>query len=264
MGASTIVGLLAGGLIALDLRHDGPPAPPAHLTATARTCAPPRCDLVGSAVTLHWSAVTDPAVTALSVMRDGSALADATLPADATGFEDDDVQAGTSHGYAVVATGPGGNATSNTATTEIPLPPLAAAQLRGIYDVTLIVRRASNLSSLSGIRSPRPGERRASTWGFQPLCQPDQGACPTGWTGRAGVVRPRGTLWSGRLYGPEARCADGSPAPSPILLMLRANAAAMVRGVWSVVRFTGTYSVRFHCPGFLASEGAMAVSGSGR
>jgi hypothetical protein len=265
VGGSIIVGLLAGGLIGLKVHHAPPPPAPGDLTAAARTCSPPMCPRVDSAVTLRWTAVTDPNVNGFSVIRDGRALANASnLPPDATGFLDGDVVAGATHSYEVVATGPGGNARSNDATAVIPLPAPRAAQLRGIYDVVLTVRQARNMASLSGIPTPRPGEQRTSAWGFRPLCGPEEGACPSHWTGRTGLVRPRGTAWSGRLSGPEARCADGTPTPSPILLVLRSNDAAMVDGIWSVVGFTGTYSVRFHCPGFLVSQGTVTVSGRAR
>ena len=264
MGGSIIVGLLAGGLVALSVDRPGPPPAPTDLTATARTCAPPQCGAVGSTVTLGWSPVPDQGVEGLSVIRDGRALADATLPPDATGFVDEDVVPGSHHDYQVVATGPGGNARSATTSASAPLPPLAAAQLRGIFDVAITVREVANLASVAGIRHPRPGDTASTTWGFRPTCGPQGAACPSRWAGRDGLVRPAGSVWSGRLLGPSARCPDGTSTPSPIDLRLRASDAAMVDGIWSVVSFSGGYTVSFHCPGFLVSRGTVTVSGHSR
>jgi hypothetical protein len=264
VGGSVIIGLLAGGLVALSVARPGPPPPPADLTATARTCVPPQCGAIGSTVTLGWAPVTDPGVEGLSVIRDGRALANASLPPDATGFVDDDVAPGTSHAYQVVTTGPGGNGRSDTATATAPLPPLSAAQLRGIFDVAITVRRVDNLASVAGIRHPRPGDSATTTWGFRATCPPQAGACPARWSGRTGLVRPNGAAWSGRLLGPAARCPDGASTASPIDLRLHASDAAIVDGVWSVASFTGGYAVSFHCPGFLVSRGTVTVSGHAR
>jgi hypothetical protein len=268
VGASTIVGLLAGGLMALDDRDATLPEPPSGLSATATTCAPPRCARIVSAVTLRWNAPTDRSISGFRMMRDGAPIPESgglPLSATTTQLADQAVTAGEQHDYVVVAVGPEGDSPpSNGVGVQIPLPPLRVAQLRGIYDVTLVVRGATNLASLSGIPSPEPGEHRTTTWGFQPLCEPDEGACPTGWTGRSGMLRPPGDAWSGRVFGPEARCRDGSREPSPIELHLEVGDAAMIAGAWSVVSFTGAYSVGFHCPGFLASHGSVDVTGHHR
>lgn len=263
MGALTIAGLLVGGVVALDRQDVELPPPPTGLTAAARTCAPPECDRLVSTVILTWNAPGDPAITGFRVVRDGSPIPGGSdLPVASTEYVDQQVTAGERHSYVVVTAGPDGiSAPSNGVEAQAPLPPLRAAQLRGIYEVTLVVRRATNLKSLSGIPSPRPGEHRTTTWGFQPLCEADEGACPAGWTGRSGMLRARGVVWSGRLFGPEASCADGRREPSPIVVRLEARDAAMVAGTWSVVGFTGMYSVGFHCRGFLASHGTVDVSG---
>jgi hypothetical protein len=263
VGASTIVGLLVGGLIGLDIRDSAIPQPPTGLAVAALTCAPPRCDRIVSTVTLRWNAPTDRSITGFRVVRDGAPMHEgAGLPVETTGFVDRDVTAGERHDYVVVAVGPDGNSPpSGGVGTLVPLPPLRAAQFRGIYDVNLVVRHATNLASLSGIPSPVPGEHRASTWGFQPLCEADEGACPTGWTGRSGTLRPRGAVWSGRVFGPEARCADGRREPSPIDVRLEVRDAAMIAGAWSVIGFAGVYFVGFRCPGFLASHGTVDVTG---
>jgi hypothetical protein len=264
VGGSIIVGLLAGGIVALLVDRPDPPPAPTGLTATSRTCVPPQCDEVGSTVTLAWSPVPDEGVEGLSVIRDGRALADAALPPDATGFVDQGVTPGSDHDYQVVATGPGGNTRSETAPAVVPLPPLAAAQLRGVFDVAITVREVANLASVAGIPHPRPGDTATTTWGFRPTCGSAAGACPSRWAGRTGLVRPSGPVWSGRLLGPAARCPDGTATPSPIDLRLHASDAAIVDGIWSVVSFTGGYTVSFHCPGFLVSRGTVTVSGHSR
>jgi hypothetical protein len=263
VGASTIVGLLAGGLIALDNGEVELPQPPSGLAAAAETCVPPECERILSTVTLRWNEPTDPTVTGFRVMRDGAQTAEGlNHPTGSSEFTDHAVSAGQRHTYAVVAIGADGDSPpSNGVEALIPLPPLSAAQLRGIYDVALVVREATNLASLSGIPSPRPGEGRKTTWGFQPICEADQGACPTNWVGRSGVLRPRGTVWSGRVLGPEARCPDGERMPSPIHLRLSVRDAEMIGGVWTVIDFEGSYSVRFRCPGFVASNGTVEVTG---
>jgi hypothetical protein len=267
VGGAAIVGLLVGGLMRLD-RPDAVKVAsgPTGLTATARTCAPPQCDRIASTITLAWNAPADPAFTGFRVLRDGAPVPGVSaLPASAAGFTDQGVTAGSTHDYAVVATGPGGDsAPSDAATVVAPLPPLPAAQLVGIYDVTLVVQSATNLTSLSDIPSPKPGEHRTSTWGFQPLCAPNEGACATGWTGRSGMLRAGGGVWSGRVFGPPARCADGTFETSPIDIRIRARSGAMIGGAWSVTSFAGLYSVSFHCPGFLVSRGTVAVTGTHR
>jgi hypothetical protein len=263
VGGSVIVGLLAGGLVALSVDRPGPPPPPADLTTAVRTCAPPQCSEIGSTVTLTWAPITDPGVEGLSVIRDGRGLANASLPPNATGFVDD-VAPGSTHAYQVVATGPGGNARSDTATAAAPLPPVSAAQLRGLFDVAITVRRVDNLASVAGIRHPRPGDEAKTTWGFRATCASNGGTCPARWAGRTGLVRPSGSAWSGRLLGPAARCPDARSAPSPIDLLLHASDAAIVDGVWSVVSFSGGYTVSFHCPGFLVSRGTVTVSAHAR
>ena len=265
VGAAAVVGLLAGGVMSLD-RHDAPPPPPTALTATAATCVPPTCDHIASTVTLAWIPPSDVSLTGFRVLRDGATLPGAgDLPASATGFVDHDVAAGGQHDYTVVAAGPAGDSPpSNGVGALLPLPPLAAAQFRGLYDVSLVVRTASNLMSLSGIPSPRPGEHRMSTWGFQPSCAANEGACPTEWTGRAGMLRAQGDAWAGRVFGPPARCPNGTRESSPIAIRLSPRSAAMIAGDWSVTGFTALYSVGFHCPGFLASRGTLAVRGHHR
>ena len=266
VGGAAIVGLLVGGLMGQGRRTASPPAPPTGLRAAARTCAPPRCDHIDSTITLGWTAPADPALTGFRILRDGSPIPGGTvLPSAATGFADRDVTPGGRHEYVVVATGPGGDSPpSNPAAAVAPLPPLQAAQLMGIYDVTLVVRSAVNLRSLSGIRSPTPGQHGTSTWGFRPLCGLNERGCPTAWTGRSGTLRALGGMWSGRVFGPRARCPDGTSQASPIDVRLRAGGAAMIDGVWSVTSFDGLYAVGFRCPGFLASRGTVAVGGRHR
>jgi hypothetical protein len=261
------VGLLVGGILGLGRRGgSAPPSAPTGLTATARTCAPPRCEHIDSTVTLGWTAPADPALTGFRVLRDGAPIPGGdALPASATGFADQDVMAGARHEYVVLAVGPGGDSpASNSAEAAAPLPPLEAAQLMGIYDVTLVVQEATNVRSLSGILDPRPGEHRTTTWGFQPLCAANEGACATRWTGRSGTLRAQGGEWSGRVFGPRARCAGGRTEASAIDVRLKAGAAAMIGGAWSVTSLTGLYSVGFRCPGFLASHGTLAVAGHHR
>ena len=227
---------------------------------------PPACEQIASTVTLRWAASQDPSVTGLEVLRDGSLLPGAAeLPPGTTGFVDRNVAPGQAHAYVVRATGrDGDSAPSNGVQAQLPLPPLRAAQFRGIYDVGLVVNDATNIASLSGITRPSPGARRTTTWGFRPTCAPEAGACPTRWTGRAGLLSPRAAVWSGTLSGPEARCPDGRKVPSPIYLVLEARDAAMIGGAWNVVSFRGTYSVRFHCAGFLISRGSLDVEGRHR
>jgi len=264
VGASTIVGLLAGGIITLSNTHDATlPKAPENLTAAARTCMPPACGAILSTVTLRWTLPEDPSATGLQVLRDGTTLpAAAGLLPGTTGFVDTDVAPGQVHSYAVRTTGRDGDSPpSNGAKATLPLPPLRAAQLRSVYDVRLVVDEATNIASLSGITRPVPGDSRTTTWGFQPTCPPALGACPTHWTGRSGLLRPHTGVWSGTVSGPDARCPDGTRVPSPIHLVLRPREAAMVGDAWSVMSFTGTYSVQFHCPGFLVSRGVLDATG---
>jgi hypothetical protein len=262
VGASTIVGLLAGGIITLNSTHDAAlPMAPEDLTAAARTCVPPACGAILSTVTLRWTLPEDPSTTGLQVLRDGATpLAAAGLPPGTTEFVD--MAPGQAHSYAVRTTGGDGDSplTSGVKAT-LPLPPLRAAQLRSVYDVGLVVDEATNIASLSGIARPVPGDRRTTTWGFQPACPPALGACPTRWTGRSGMLRPHAGAWSGTLSGPDARCPDGTRVPSPIHLVLHPREAALINDGWTVMSFTGTYSVQFHCPGFLVSRGVLDVTG---
>ena len=78
------------------------------------------------------------------------------------------------------------------------------------------------------------------------------------------MLRPLGAGWFGRVFGPEARCPNGRRLPSPIELRLNPHDAAMLGGSWSVVSFSGAYSVRFHCAGFLVSHGTVEVTGRRR
>ena len=238
VGASTIVGLLVGGIVSLD-RHDVVlPQAPTGLTATATTCAPPRCDRTVSAVALRWTAPTDGSITGFRVRRDGSPIPDGNdLPAATTEFVDHGVTAGARHEYAVIATSPEGDSPSSDGLdVQVPLPPLRAAQLRGLYEVTLVVRDAVQPHVALGY--PDPEARRAPDdhMGVPAALRRGPGRVPDGMDrddrGCCGpwrrVVRP-GLRTRGSLPRREAASLAHRGAADP------PHDAAMLGGAWSVV-----------------------------
>jgi hypothetical protein len=144
-------------------------------------------------------------------------------------------------------------------TSPSPLP-LDRAQLAGSYRVTLVVRSARNLASLTGITPPVPGERRTVTWRFYPTCSQESAPCATSWEGRSHDLEPSGASWSAIIEGDSAPCLDGGRIDVPTNLRLRPRDGAFAPQGWVVRSFVGTSSVAFRCPGFAPSRGVVEVS----
>lgn len=266
IAALAVTAFLVGG--AIERASDAPaaaPAAPHDLVAVAATCAPPTCAAVSSRVTLDWApSGAGGAAQGYAVLRDGAAIPGVRLlPAGTTEFVDRTVAPGSRHTYAVAASNDAGTATSPQVPASVPLPPIASAHLDGVYRVSLVVRAAVNLASLEGITHPAPGVDGRSEWIFTVRCAaPD--ACVAHWRGRAGAIRPRGSVWAGTVTGLPAPCLHHPPARAPVRLRIVALGGAMKGGEWVISRFRGTSSVRFHCPGFVPSHGTVAVTGTAR
>jgi hypothetical protein len=66
------------------------------------------------------------------------------------------------------------------------------------------------------------------------------------------------------VAGPEARCGGGTNVAAPTDFDLEVTEAAGDEDAWVVRSFEGSVSISFHCPGFLASSGTIAVRGTRR
>jgi hypothetical protein len=261
-----VAAFLVGGAIERASNDPLPrPGAPRDVRAAPATCAALDCAPVTSRVTLTWGVpASGGAVDGFAVLRDGAAIPGlALLPADATHYVDDSVAPGSRHTYAVAASNKSGTATSPGVATTVPLPPLSSARLDGVYRVTLRVRTATNLASLEGIPHPVTGARGTAVWVFTLRCA-GPAPCVAHWRGRAGGIRPQGSVWAGGVTGRRAACLGQPPARAPVRLQIAALAGAMSGGDWVITRWHGTSSVRFHCAGFAPSRGTVDVVGSPR
>jgi hypothetical protein len=256
----TLVGLVASVL--WFTRSPGPPTLPVALQASATTCDDP-CETIEPQVVVEWAppeSGADP--TGFRLLRDGATL-DADLSGSDRTFIDDGVTMGQRYEYQVVAMSEEGDSplTEPVAAT-VPTPPDDAAHLEGVYDVSLTVRSARSIGAAFGIDNPLPGKRGTDRWSFASMCGPDEGACPSTWTGLDGDITPRGSQWKGSVEGLPARCGRDGRADAPIELSLRSVDVAVVDGVWVVTGFRGSATVSFRCPGFPAAAATVEVTGS--
>lgn len=258
--------LAAAGLAACDPQPTGPapvpPAPPEITGADASTCVPPSCDQIVATVELTWAPTTSP-ITGYLVLRDGDEVA--SLPPIgpvSTSVEDRSAVIGASHRYEVVAVGgDGARAVSAPAYVVVPLPPVEAAQVEGIFRVTRRVTRAKNLMELEGIRDPRPGVEAVTGWTFVATCPPAVGACPIRWNGHPGRLVPNEGVYRGESAAGFARCPGGGRVWAPIAFRLRVTEATVVGGAWVASEIRGRLSSAFECPGFAPSSGAARFVG---
>jgi hypothetical protein len=243
-------------------RSPGPPTAPVGASASPAVCGEP-CEAIAPSVTLTWTPPEQGATpTGYRVVRDGAELAP-TLRADEHSFVDEDVAIGTTYAYEVIATsGDGDSAPSTTVTVSVPTPPDDAARLDGIYEVALTVRSARSIGAAFGIDDPVPGARGTDRWSFESLCEPEEGACPSEWSGLSGEISPDGSRWQGTIEGLPAKCGGQGRAPAPIEVDLRATDVGAVEGRWIVTGFEGTTRVSFRCPGFPPASATIEATGS--
>jgi hypothetical protein len=242
-------------------RSPGPPSAPVGLRATGESCGSP-CETIAGAIRLAWTPPESGAeATGYRVMRDDVAL-------DAVGgstlsFVDDEVTIDGSYEYRVVALSEEGESPPTApVTASVPVPPEGAAHLHGVYRVELSVRRARSIGAAFGIDDPLPGKRGRDRWSFESSCGPDEGACPSTWSGLEGDIDPRRGRWTGTIDGLPARCGRDGRAPAPIELDLRAVDVGVVDDAWIVTGFRGTATVAFRCPGFPTASATVEVTGS--
>jgi hypothetical protein len=258
--AVAAVVLVAGGLawIVADHASTGSVGAPRDLRATAGVCAAPTCERIDAFATLTWSP-PDGDVDAYQVLRARRVIA--TVRTGATTYEARDLRI--QHSYVFGVRAIRGTQRGPTTTVEVrtPAPPLAEAQLTGVYRVRERVRSASNLTSIEGIRHPRPGSSTVNTWSFEAACEPAAGACATSWFSW-GPVRNAGTRYEGTLRTRPASCGDGRPAPTTTDLHLTVVSGRTVDGRWTVGRFRGSMRIAFRCAGAARSIGVLNVDGS--
>jgi hypothetical protein len=255
--------LVVASIVMIATRSPGPPTPPENVKAVAITCDDP-CTRIHPRVTVTWTGPLDGGeLSGYRVLRDGESLAGAGAIDPATHLVvDESVVFGRSYVYRVIAVGDDGDSLpSRAVSAEARFPPLEAAQLSGIYDVSLKVRSARSLGAMLGIEHPVPGKRHDDHWTFDATCRPQDAACPTTWEGLDGVLRPDGLRWRGAVSGPRARCGGGTRVAAPIAFALRTVEAAADDARWEIRSFTGTVSIRFTCPGFGPSAGTLEVTG---
>jgi hypothetical protein len=240
-----------------------PPAPPEIITASANTCSPPSCDRILATVDLGWRPSASP-ITGYRVLRDGQEIA--SLPPigpSSTSLADRAAVIGDIHRYEVVAVaGDGSRGVSAPIEVAVPLPPIEAAQLEGVFRVTRTVRRAKNLEALEGITDPRPGMEDATDWLFVATCPPEVGACPVRWNDHPGLLVPDGGIYRGTSAAGFARCHGGGRVRAPIGFTIRVTEAIVVGGAWVASAIRGRLATRFACPGFAPSSGAARFVGA--
>ena len=262
------VGLIVVAMVALVAsvlwftRSPGPPTAPVALRAEPGTCDE-ACETIEPRVTLEWAPPESGAApTGFRVLRDGATL-DAELDAAELTFVDESVTMGERYEYQVVAlSGEGDSPPTEPVDASLPTPPARAAHLDGVYDVSLTVSSARSIGAAFGIENPLPGKRGTDRWSFASTCGPEEGACPSTWTGLEGDISSRGTKWRGRVQGLPARCGRDGRAAAPIDLSLRSVDVAVVDDEWVVTGFRGSARVSFRCPGFPAASATVEVTGS--
>ncbi len=262
------VGLVVVALAALVAsvlwftRSPGPPTVPVALAAVAHTCDD-ACETIEPRVTLEWAPPEGGAApTGFRLLRDGATLDDAIGALELT-FVDDGVTMGERYEYQVVALSDEGDSPpTEPVEATLSTPPESAAHLDGVYHVSLTVRSARSIGAAFGIENPLPGKRSNDRWSFASTCGPDEGACPSNWTGLEGDISPRGPRWQGRVEGLPARCGRDGRAAAPIDLSVRSVDVAVIDGEWIVAGFRGSATVSFRCPGFPAASATVEVTGS--
>jgi len=266
--ASTLLGFaMSWILVACDPQPTGPPptppSPPTITSVDATTCAPPDCEQIFATVELTWRPTTSP-ITGYRVLRDGEEIASLPpLGPASTSVEDRSAVIGATHRYEVEAIAEDGARSASAPTyVVVPLPPVEAAQLTGLYRVTRRVTRARNLEELEGIPNPRPGTEDTTDWTFAATCPPAVGACPVRWNGHPGRLTPDEGLYQGRSIAGFARCPEGGRVRAPIVFRIRVIEADVVEGAWVASRIKGRLTSSFECPGFASSTGSARFDGS--
>src|SRR2546426_3602981 len=114
------------------------PAAPTGLSATGRTCLPPKCAKIAPTVQLHWTPPSSgSAPTGFDIYRQGFKL-NGTHPlgANVTSYEDDSVSYGAQYSYQVVALSTVGSSPKSAAAKATPpTPPVKVAQLTDGFNV---------------------------------------------------------------------------------------------------------------------------------
>jgi hypothetical protein len=259
VGAAVVaVVLVAAGLVWIvsDRSSTAPLDPPSDLIATAGVCAAPECERIEGIVTLSWSSSGD--ADAYEILRSQGVVQ--TLPGDATTYEVRGLRIERSYQFGVRAVVDGERGEAGRVRVRTPAPPLEEAQLTGGYRVRERVRSATNLSSVEGIRHPRPGSSTTNIWTFEAVCDAQAGACPTAWFSW-GPLRNDGTRYGGTFRTRPATCGGGGRVPTTTEMHLVATSARTVDDHWIVDRFRGSMHVSFSCPGGGRSAGMLQIQG---
>jgi hypothetical protein len=261
VGIVVVVVAIVVGVVLWLTRSPGQPLTPTSLRATTAVCDPP-CDRIEPSVTVTWTQPEEGARPAsYRILRDGAPL-DADLDGTARSFVDASVTVGESYEYQVIAQSPRGDSPPSAALdATVPTPPADVAHLDGVYRVEMTVRSARSIGAAFGIDRPIPGKRGTDRWSFDSTCAPDEGACPSEWTGLEGEIVSDGLRWRGRVDGRPARCRRNERAPAPIDVDLRAVDVGVVDSSWVVTAFRGTARVSFRCPGFPPASATVEVTG---
>ncbi len=258
--------LAAACLAACDPQPTGPsptpPTPPEIIAADGTTCAPPTCDRIVATVDLAWRRTTSP-IRGYLVLRNGEEIASLPpLGPASTSVADRSAVIGATYRYEVVAIGGDGlRGVSAPADVVVPLPPVDAAQLEGVFHVTRVVTRAENLKELEGISDPSPGVEAETDWTFVASCPPAVGACPVRWNDHPGMLVPDGGVYRGESAAGFARCRGGDRVRAPIRFRVRVTDATVVGGAWVASQIRGRLTSSFVCPGFAPSSGAARFLG---
>jgi hypothetical protein len=188
------------------------------------------------------------------VYRDGAEIAE--LDGGETSYTDRQVVPGSVYWYEIESRAAGLVSDRAFSEVTVPLPPLRAARLAGVFNVRTKVESSSGYSDLSSA---------SFGWRFRPRC--GQGACDVRWsdlqtkTIRATLAR-RGTRYRGSYRGFFYVQCGSARAISAVELDVRVTAARVLGSEWRVTRFEGTVAQsEAEQLGCVASEARMSIRG---
>jgi hypothetical protein len=205
-------------------------------SSTAPPLPPPpagfKLKQVGVTVHLRWKMPGGAGATGFKITRGGVMLDTLT----GTSFVDTNVTPGRRYVYRVISIDGAGQSRPALAQIKVSKPPLTAARLSGLYNVTARTTSDSGFAHLTG--------HATFAWTFTPSCS--AGPCNVHWVdngGFSGQATRSGTSYSLSFTGFMGVTCNGTHAQSTATAHFRVTKAEAVDGHWKVTRIRGTLDV---------------------
>ncbi|MGN6378683.1 MAG: hypothetical protein ACTHNU_07000 [Gaiellales bacterium] len=197
-----------------------PPGRPSGLTAKQ----------AGVTVRIRWHAPASGSGSTYRVYRGGRLMDQLTK----TSFVDDTVTPGRTYTYQVATIRGMERSPRAIATVKVRKPPLAAARLVGLFNVSATPVRTTGLTGVGNA---------TYAWEFRPRCKAGPCSSRWSWEGFRAVATRSGTTYTFSYSGNlNVRCGSNS-ATSNATAHIRVVSAAADHARWKVARITGTLDI---------------------